>query len=74
VDTAKSELHELLSKPTLAGIPLLVLGNKNDLPGRALLATILESFLPISAAQVETFRFVRPENSFETTTRIRRSS
>ena len=33
VDTAKSELHELLNKPTLSGIPLLVLGNKNDLPG-----------------------------------------
>ena len=26
------ELNELLQKPTLAGIPLLVLGNKNDLP------------------------------------------
>lgn len=33
VDMAKSELHELLTKPTLAGIPLLVLGNKSDLPG-----------------------------------------
>eukprot|EP01120_Amphizonella_sp_Union-15-10_P008306 TRINITY_DN296_c0_g1_i1.p1 TRINITY_DN296_c0_g1~~TRINITY_DN296_c0_g1_i1.p1 ORF type:complete len:189 (-),score=40.82 TRINITY_DN296_c0_g1_i1:133-699(-) len=30
-DQAKKELHELLSKPPLAGIPLLVLGNKNDL-------------------------------------------
>lgn len=29
---ARSELHELLSKPSLVGIPLLVLGNKNDLP------------------------------------------
>mmetsp|Transcript_5220 Transcript_5220/g.8180 ORF Transcript_5220/g.8180 Transcript_5220/m.8180 type:complete len:187 (+) Transcript_5220:165-725(+) len=33
VDAAKSELHELLAKPTLGGIPLLVLGNKSDLPG-----------------------------------------
>eukprot|EP01001_Neometanema_parovale_P010620 NODE_6856_length_812_cov_174.660377_g6620_i0.p1 GENE.NODE_6856_length_812_cov_174.660377_g6620_i0~~NODE_6856_length_812_cov_174.660377_g6620_i0.p1 ORF type:complete len:202 (+),score=40.82 NODE_6856_length_812_cov_174.660377_g6620_i0:47-607(+) len=32
VDSATTELHELLSKPALAGIPLLVLGNKNDLP------------------------------------------
>mmetsp|Transcript_14111 Transcript_14111/g.19643 ORF Transcript_14111/g.19643 Transcript_14111/m.19643 type:complete len:188 (+) Transcript_14111:158-721(+) len=32
-ESAKKELHELLAKPTLAGIPLLVLGNKNDLPG-----------------------------------------
>ncbi len=29
---AGSELHDLLAKPSLAGIPLLVLGNKNDLP------------------------------------------
>jgi len=29
---ARSELHDLLAKPSLAGIPLLVLGNKNDLP------------------------------------------
>eukprot|EP01101_Sappina_pedata_P008845 TRINITY_DN4990_c0_g1_i1.p1 TRINITY_DN4990_c0_g1~~TRINITY_DN4990_c0_g1_i1.p1 ORF type:complete len:184 (-),score=89.35 TRINITY_DN4990_c0_g1_i1:78-629(-) len=31
-DVAKKELHELLSKPPLASIPLLVLGNKKDLP------------------------------------------
>jgi len=31
-ETAKKELSELLSKPPLAGIPVLVLGNKNDLP------------------------------------------
>lgn len=30
---SKSELHDLLSKPSLSGIPLLVLGNKIDLPG-----------------------------------------
>lgn len=29
---ARDELHELMSKPTLDGIPLLVLGNKSDLP------------------------------------------
>ncbi|KAK9803668.1 hypothetical protein WJX72_009992 [[Myrmecia] bisecta] len=33
LDTARQELHDLLTKPSLAGIPLLVLGNKNDLPG-----------------------------------------
>ena len=32
IDVARQELHDLLSKPSLAGIPLLVLGNKNDLP------------------------------------------
>jgi len=31
-ETAKKELHDLLSKPPLQNIPLLVLGNKNDLP------------------------------------------
>ncbi|KAF7127194.1 hypothetical protein RHSIM_Rhsim11G0152700 [Rhododendron simsii] len=29
---ARSELHDLLSKPSLSGIPLLVLGNKSDKP------------------------------------------
>lgn len=33
LDGAKSELHDLLSRPALAGTPLLVLGNKNDVPG-----------------------------------------
>ena len=32
-DSARLELAELLGKPSLQGIPLLVLGNKNDLPG-----------------------------------------
>ncbi|ODQ64481.1 P-loop containing nucleoside triphosphate hydrolase protein [Nadsonia fulvescens var. elongata DSM 6958] len=31
-ETAKTELNALLSKEALVGIPLLVLGNKNDLP------------------------------------------
>ena len=30
---SRSELHDLLSKPSLGGIPLLVLGNKFDKPG-----------------------------------------
>jgi ADP-ribosylation factor-like protein 8 len=33
IDTARNELHNLVEKPNLAGIPVLVLGNKNDLPG-----------------------------------------
>ncbi|KEF54405.1 arf/Sar family, other [Exophiala aquamarina CBS 119918] len=32
IPVAKEELHALLSKATLEGIPLLVLGNKSDLP------------------------------------------
>lgn len=31
--TATSELHALLAIPDLGGVPLLVLANKNDLPG-----------------------------------------
>jgi len=30
-DTARFELEQLLSQPTVAGVPLLVLGNKNDI-------------------------------------------
>jgi signal recognition particle receptor subunit beta len=32
IDAARGELANLLSRPSLTGIPLLVLGNKNDLP------------------------------------------
>jgi len=32
IPASKTELHELLQKPALEGIPTLVLGNKNDLP------------------------------------------
>jgi hypothetical protein len=32
IPESKEELFELLDRPVLAGIPLLVLGNKNDLP------------------------------------------
>lgn len=33
VSISRSEIHDLLSKPSLSGIPLLVLGNKIDKPG-----------------------------------------
>ena len=33
LEQSRHELHELLSKPSLAGIPVLVLGNKNDVDG-----------------------------------------
>jgi ADP-ribosylation factor-like protein 8 len=35
MDVARHELIDLISKPALAGIPLLVLGNKNDIEGAA---------------------------------------
>ncbi|KAH3760667.1 ADP-ribosylation factor [Pelomyxa schiedti] len=34
-DTARKELHDLLIKPALSSIPVLVLGNKNDLHNAA---------------------------------------
>jgi len=33
IEASRNELHNLLEKPQLAGIPVLVLGNKRDLPG-----------------------------------------
>jgi len=33
LEASRTELHNLLSKPQLDGIPVLVLGNKKDLPG-----------------------------------------
>lgn len=33
LEQARSELQSLLQKPSLQSIPLLVLGNKNDIPG-----------------------------------------
>jgi ADP-ribosylation factor-like protein 8 len=42
-EAAKTELHHLLSKPQLQGIPLLVLGNKNDLPGALTVDQIIET-------------------------------
>lgn len=37
------EIHTLLSKPSLAGIPLLVLGNKSDLPGKMSVDELIEA-------------------------------
>ncbi len=32
IEASRNELHNLLEKPQLVGIPVLVLGNKRDLP------------------------------------------
>lgn len=34
IPVAKEELHALLAKESLEGIPLLILGNKSDLPDK----------------------------------------
>ena len=47
-DSARACLHDLLSKAPLASIPLLVLANKNDLPG-ALTEKQIASVLELNA-------------------------
>ena len=39
---AMEELHALLEKPVLDGIPLLVLGNKSDLPDKLSVDELIE--------------------------------
>jgi len=43
VEMAKQELHKLLAKEALAGIPVLVLGNKNDLPNAMGVEQLIEA-------------------------------
>jgi len=43
-EASKKELHDLLSKPPLSQIPLLVLANKNDLAEAVELNSIIEIF------------------------------
>ena len=40
---AAEELHALLEKPVLDGIPLLVLGNKSDLPDKLSVDELIEA-------------------------------
>ena len=40
---AKEELHALLGKPTVDGIPLLILGNKSDLPSKLSVDDLIEA-------------------------------
>ncbi|KXX80520.1 ADP-ribosylation factor-like protein 8 [Madurella mycetomatis] len=40
---AREELHSLMSHPTLDGIPLLVLGNKSDLPNKLTVDELIDA-------------------------------
>ena len=42
LEQSKHELHELLDKPSLAGVPVLILGNKNDLDGALSQAELID--------------------------------
>ena len=43
IPNAAEELHLLLDKPSLDGIPLLVLGNKSDLPEKLSVDELIEA-------------------------------
>ncbi|KAJ9514429.1 hypothetical protein QJQ45_012404 [Haematococcus lacustris] len=45
LEAARNELHSLLDKPSLKGIPLLVLGNKHDLPGALGTAAMIDKLM-----------------------------
>ncbi|KAJ9514108.1 hypothetical protein QJQ45_002212 [Haematococcus lacustris] len=45
MQAARNELHSLLDKPSLKGIPLLVLGNKHDLPGALGTAAMIDKLM-----------------------------
>lgn len=47
--SAKNELFALLDKPTMAGIPVLVLGNKRDLPAALDEKQLIDKMYVISA-------------------------
>ena len=40
---AKEELHVLMNKPDMGGIPLLVLGNKSDLPDHSTVDELIDN-------------------------------
>ena len=43
IPVAKEDIHALLEKPVLDGIPLLVLGNKFDLPNKMSVDELIEA-------------------------------
>jgi ADP-ribosylation factor-like protein 8 len=53
ISSAKTELHSLIEKPILKGIPLLVLANKNDLADSLSVDDVIESFSLRSIADRE---------------------
>ncbi|KAJ3568120.1 hypothetical protein NP233_g5919 [Leucocoprinus birnbaumii] len=55
-NTARFELHQLLSQPTLTGVPLLVLGNKNDVDGHVSVKELIRS-LYVSSTPSSLFEY-----------------
>lgn len=48
IDSSKIELESLVTKPELSGIPLLVLGNKNDLSESLKVGELIEKLFAVS--------------------------
>lgn len=48
LEMARNELRNLLEKPMLNGIPILVLGNKNDLPNALTAEQLIDKLYPTS--------------------------
>ncbi|CAL1713187.1 unnamed protein product [Somion occarium] len=42
-ETVRFEVHQLLAQPNLKGVPLLVLGNKNDIEGHATVNELIKA-------------------------------
>ena len=49
LDEAKAELHGLLARPQLDNIPVLILGNKKDLPGAMDTKELIEAMYVLHA-------------------------
>ncbi|XP_074757685.1 ADP-ribosylation factor-like protein 8B isoform X2 [Athene noctua] len=73
VEASKNELHSLIDKPQLHGIPVLVLGNKRDLPGaldeKQLIEKLHNITMAYSALQIKTLlkKTFSEDNSFPIT-------
>ncbi|KNE71630.1 hypothetical protein AMAG_16188 [Allomyces macrogynus ATCC 38327] len=53
LEAAKQELRNLLERPTLSNVPLLVLGNKNDLPNALTVEGVIDALELKSYSQRE---------------------
>jgi len=53
IEASRNELHNLLAKPQLEGIPVLVLGNKRDLPAALDEKEIIERMWVLAHCQFE---------------------
>ncbi|KAJ7644070.1 P-loop containing nucleoside triphosphate hydrolase protein [Roridomyces roridus] len=69
-NTARFELHQLLGQPALIGVPLLVLGNKNDLEGHVPVKDLIRDLQldKISDRPVSCYSVCRPSRASLTMT------